>query len=185
MLAQPGVDVALDHWPATVGACRLAVGHAHAAHLEARRLGEKLPEGGARRLHVHAVQVEAALEGDLPGLELAHLAFLHAVAHPVQLVLGADVDDEQVGQPVDRGGLLAEQRVLLAVGDLLAIGLGFAGVGALLHLDALDSAHLAEKLGKIVVCHTGSPRQGGHFNGCGGAAGVRLECAPHHRGAVP
>ncbi|MNE45725.1 hypothetical protein D3C80_1400240 [compost metagenome] len=60
------------------------------------------------------MQVETALEGDLPGLELAHLAFLHAVARPVQFVLGTDVDDEQVGQAVHRGGLLGQDRVLLA-----------------------------------------------------------------------
>src|SRR5690606_8184180 len=94
MLAQPGVDVTLDQRALAIGTGGLAVGDAHAADLAAGGFGKEFPEGFAGLLDAHAVQVEAALEGDLAGLEAAHLAFLDAVGRPEQLVLGADVDHE-------------------------------------------------------------------------------------------
>ena len=117
MLAQPGVDVAFDHRPLAVQAHGLAVGDAHAADFEFGRFGEKGPESFPGLLYVHAVQVEAAFERDLADLELAHLAFLHPVACPHQLVFGADVDHELIGQAIHGGGVGAHGGGLAQLGD--------------------------------------------------------------------
>src|SRR5690606_14050023 len=130
VLAQPGVDVALDHRLAPVHAYRLAMGDAHAANFQPGGFGEKLPQRIARLFDAHAVQVEAAIEGNLAELELAHLAFLHAVCGPVQGILGTDVDDELIGQAIHLDFALADGRSLTQGVELLAIGFGFAGVGA-------------------------------------------------------
>ncbi|MCY1375046.1 hypothetical protein D9M69_624270 [compost metagenome] len=104
------------------------------------------------------MQVEAAFERNLPDLELAHLAFLHAIAGPHQLVFRADVDDELIGQPVDGGGFGAHGGRLTQLGNLRAVSLGFAGFGAIV-LDRLDALDRAFEQGKIVVLHV-SLREG-------------------------
>ncbi|MNG91015.1 hypothetical protein D3C79_499220 [compost metagenome] len=102
------------------------------------------------------MQVEAALEGDLAELELADLAFLHAIAPPHQFVFGADVDDELIGHAVDHQRLVAAHgRRLPQACQLLAVGLGLADFGAVM-LDRLDAAHFGMEQGKIVVLHGAS-----------------------------
>ena len=102
------------------------------------------------------MQVEAALERDLPQLQLAQLAFLYAIAAPQQLVFGANVDDELVGHAVDHQRLVtAHGRRLTQAGQLLAVGLGLADFGAVVP-DRFDTAHFGLEQGKIVVLHDAS-----------------------------
>lgn len=157
MLAQPGVDVAFDHRPLAVQTHSLAVGDAHAADFEFGRFGEKRPEGFAGFFYAHAVQVEAAFERDLPDLELAHLAFLHAVTGPHQLVFGADVNHELIGQAVNGGGVGAHGGGLAQLGDLCTVSLGFAGVGAVV-LDRLDALDRTFEQGKSSSCMSASAK---------------------------
>ncbi|MNP79385.1 hypothetical protein D3C76_1772080 [compost metagenome] len=70
----------------------------------------------------------------------------------MQLVFRAYVDDELVGQAVDRGGIAANGCRLAQGVEVFAISLGFAGVGAIM-LDRLDTVHLAFEQGKVVVLH--------------------------------
>ena len=70
-------------------------------------------------------------------------------------------------------------------GDLLAVGPGFAGVGAFLDLDALDPAHLAVEQGKIVVLHAGSPINRGILADAARGRAFGLECLPPFRGHLP
>ncbi|MNE65884.1 hypothetical protein D3C80_1614040 [compost metagenome] len=88
--------MALDQRPLAVQAGGLAMGDADTADFEPGGFGEEVPEGFAGFLDGHPMQVEAAFESDLTLLELAHLAFLHAIAGPVELVFRADVDHELV-----------------------------------------------------------------------------------------
>ncbi|MCY1426916.1 hypothetical protein D9M71_427450 [compost metagenome] len=148
--------MALDHRALAVQARGLAVGHPHAAHLQFGGFGDEVPQGFAGLFHRHAVQVEAALEWNLPQLQLAQLAFLRAIAAPHQLVFGAYVDDELVGHAIDDQGLVtAHGRRLAQAGQLLAVGLGLADVGTVV-ADRLYAAHFGLEQGKIVVLHDAS-----------------------------
>ncbi|MNV82334.1 hypothetical protein D3C71_1760600 [compost metagenome] len=96
------------------------------------------------------MQVEAAIEADLAEFELAHLAFLHAIGGPVQRVFGADVDDELVGQAIDFDRIHPHACRLAQAGQLFTVGLGFAGIGAVV-LERLDTAQLGLEQGAVVV----------------------------------
>src|SRR5690606_40162989 len=98
----------------------------------------------------------------LASLELAHLAVLYAVACPVEFVLGANVDDELVGQSVDPDLAASRRRRLTQGVDALAIGLGSAGVGTVM-AERLDSAYGGLEQGKVVVLHHGLHAEG-QFN---------------------
>src|SRR3546814_341511 len=68
MLAQPGVDMALDQRPLAVEPSGLAMGHANAAHFESCRFGDEVPQQLPGFLDAHAMQVETSVEWDLAGL---------------------------------------------------------------------------------------------------------------------
>ncbi|MNP51388.1 hypothetical protein D3C76_1457020 [compost metagenome] len=109
------------------------------------------------------MQVEAAVESDLTLLELAHLAFLHAITRPGQLVLGTHIDDELVGQAIDLDAGHAQGGVLSAGGQLSLVRTHLAGVGAI-NTDALHATHFHGEQGAFVVflgfvLHTGPPRR--------------------------
>lgn len=88
--------MAFDHRPFAIQAHRLAVGHAYAAYFEPGGFAQKLPQGFASLFDGHAVQVKAAFKADLPQFELAHLAFLHAIARPAQLIFGSHINHKLV-----------------------------------------------------------------------------------------
>src|SRR5690606_41792487 len=82
-----------------------------ATNFEFAGFGKEIPEQLARFLNAQSMQIKTAFERNLAGLEFAHLAFLHAVASPVELVLGRHVDHELIGQAVDTGFAVAERGV--------------------------------------------------------------------------
>ena len=154
MLAQPGVDVTLDQRALAIHASCLAVGDAHRTHIQPGRLGKEFPERVARLLDGHAMQIQAGVEGDLSGLELAHLAFLHAIGGPVQFLFCTHIDDELVGQAVDPDRFIDLGGGAAQLVQTGAVTAGLAGIGTVV----ADSAHarrLGTEKGKVVVLHAG------------------------------
>ncbi|GLK61597.1 hypothetical protein GCM10017624_37610 [Azotobacter vinelandii] len=99
------------------------------------------------------MQIQTALEGDLPGPEFAHLALLDAITRPMEVVLGSHIDDELIGQTVDLLRFDLLHGCLAAAGDLSPVALAHAGVGAIIPTQRFDAESGGLEQGEIVIGH--------------------------------
>ncbi|GAB3482403.1 hypothetical protein GCM10027398_39480 [Azotobacter salinestris] len=114
------------------------------------------------------MQIQAALEGDLSGPELAHLTLLHAITCPMEIVFGSHIDNELVGQAVDLLSLDLFHGCLAAVGNLPIVALSNAGIGTIILAQWFDSVNGRLEQGKIIIGHGLASARGASSvtNGC-------------------